>query len=211
MHETIPVFGVMLRGFVAFSPPDYQRMRSFGGQNRLTISSHTNVSATFSLLSISCCSSTIRNTVFNGGKNSMVIICHIIWIYFSTPVSIFLSLICRGRVLSESYSFLWPFLDQSSARTDPHKGHVQFAHQLWQQRHQTRRSSDSKHKRKTKIIRLKYLDPEIHQETSMCVKRHAFPLCCIVSVEKLKYWVEHHPKYWNYGKAYYVRYATVQI
>lgn len=51
MHENIAAFSTMLRWFVAFSSPDYQRMKSSDGQNRLIISSHTSVSATFSLFS----------------------------------------------------------------------------------------------------------------------------------------------------------------
>lgn len=51
MHENIAAFSIMLRRFVAFSSPDYQRMKSLDGLNRLIISSHTSVSATFSLFS----------------------------------------------------------------------------------------------------------------------------------------------------------------
>lgn len=49
MHENITRFRIMLRWFVAFLSPDYPRMKSSDGQNRLIIFSHTNVSAACSL------------------------------------------------------------------------------------------------------------------------------------------------------------------
>lgn len=80
MHANSPAFGVLLRGFLAFSPPDYRRMKSFDGHSRLTISSHTNVSATFSLFNCRMSPAahvTSRNMMFNR-KIDIAIICHII-------------------------------------------------------------------------------------------------------------------------------------
>lgn len=131
----------------AFSPPDYQRTRSFGGQNRLTVSSRTNVSAPFSLLSVCRSASTIRNTMFNGEKITWSLSATSFESIFQHPSLFFSPSFVEVEFLVSHILFS----DQSSARTDPHKGHVQFAHQLWQQWHQTRRSSDGKHQEKRRL------------------------------------------------------------
>lgn len=125
-----------LGGVLLFPSLDYQRMKLFDGQNRLIISSHTNVSVTFSVLLVLVLLHMYHHNVpdimFNTEKN-IVIICYIILFYFSTPDSIlFFSppFYVRECGLNESYSFLWPFLDQSSTSTDPLKGHPLFAQQL---------------------------------------------------------------------------------
>lgn len=51
MHENITLFSIVLRWFIGFLSPDYQPMKLFDGQNRLIISSHTNVSVAFPLFS----------------------------------------------------------------------------------------------------------------------------------------------------------------
>lgn len=68
MHENI---SIVLRWVVAFSSPDYQRMKLFDGQNRLIISSHTSVSVTFFLQDTSCCTCTVCIQKHNVHQNKL--------------------------------------------------------------------------------------------------------------------------------------------
>lgn len=168
-----------------FSSPDYQRMKSFDGQNRLIIYSHTNVSATFSLFS----SNQFRPHM---SKNCQYPLYPLILFLNTRRESIFvlpISSYVTNSVLNESYSFLWPLLVQSIVSTDPLKGHIgptadtSVASQ-W--------SSEGKYKvtpkRKGTIScsNISTVQPEITQEVMTWLMQHLFPLCCIIGVEKLK-------------------------
>lgn len=128
MHENITLFSIVLRWFVAFSSPDCQRMKSFDGQNRSSISSHTNVSEAFSLFlpNSSCGTCTLCLQKHNVHQKKLSV-CASAFDSIFQHQSIFLSPILSyvtNSVPNESYYFLWPLLDQSNTSTDPLKGHI---------------------------------------------------------------------------------------